>query len=172
MPLSDTRSANSTEGGRGNVTGRTDLRGQVLGKHEHYGQEALIPALCFPNQLPSCLWPRRTRASEGLGEEPESHPSARAETWTRMCSVHITVLAEGRTHQVSTKARLWERGSKFIQKASLTWAFFFFKEHGSIFSSTWKLSTGKSSGYWCANRLTTALFWFCQNWGIMWERLY
>ena len=126
MPLSDTRSANSTEGGRGNVTGRTDLRGQVLGKHEHYGQEALIPALCFPNQLPSCLWPRRTRASEGLGEEPESHPSARAETWTRMCSVHITVLAEGRTHQVSTKARLWERGSKFIQKASLTWAFFFF----------------------------------------------
>lgn len=102
---------------------------------------------------------RRTPLSDSV-RSLNCTASVRAETWIRVCSVLSIVLAEGWTRQGSTKTQLGERGNtEFIQKASLIWAlffFFFFKGAWKYIFFHMKIFHLKSSGYWFADRLTTA----------------
>ena len=142
MPLSGTRYTNTTEGGRESMReeewpkrpgprGSTSITFKKL-SYLSCGLQTSFPHISNKE--------RRTPLSDSV-RSLSCTASVRAETWIRMCSVHSLVLAGGWTRQGIRKTRLSERGNTgFIQKASLI-SFFFFKEHGSIFSSTWKFST-------------------------------
>lgn len=172
MPLSGTRSTNTTEGGRESMREeewpkRPGPRGSTSITFKKLSYLSCSLQTSFPHISNK---ERRTPLSDSV-RSLSCTASVRAETWIRMCSVHSLVLAGGWTRQGSTKTRLSERGNTgFIQKASLIWALFFFLRsmevyfllHENFPREEFRLLIRWQTDY-------CSLFWFSQNWGKMWE---
>ena len=125
MPLSGTRSTNTTEGGReGMREEERPERPSPRGSTSITFKKLSYLSCGLQTSFPHISNKERTPLRDSV-RSLSCTASVRADTWMQMCSVHSLVLAEGWTRQGSTKTWLWERGNTgFIQKASLIWALF------------------------------------------------